>query len=92
MLAGRGSPCWDLYLAHGFGVSRPSVTYVVAESPGTIGPDGRYFPKGSIVLLDELATCEPGSLERGMGYTVPILAERIRASPTVGDRAGGRRR
>ena len=78
MMAGRGLPHWDVYLAHDFGVSAPSVTYVVAESPGTAGPDGRYFPRGSIVLLDELATHEPGSLERGMGYTVPILAERIR--------------
>jgi hypothetical protein len=76
MMAGR-EPHWDLYLAHDFGVSAPSVTYVCAESPGTTGPDGRYFPRGSIVLLDELATHEPGSLERGMGYTVPILAERI---------------
>jgi hypothetical protein len=78
MMAGRGLPHWDLYLAHDFGVSAPSVTYVCAESPGTAGPDGRYYPRGSIVLLDELATHEPGSLERGMGYTTPILAERIR--------------
>jgi hypothetical protein len=69
---------WILFLAHDFGVSAPSVTYVCAESPGTEGPDGRYYPKGSIVLLDELATNEPGSLERGMGYTTPILAERIK--------------
>src|SRR5215217_2403923 len=68
---------WKVYLAHDFGVSAPSVTYVVGESPGTTGPDGRYYPRGSIVLLDELATNEPGSFERGMGYTVPVLAERI---------------
>ena len=28
--------------------------------------------------VDELATNEPGSLTKGMGYTVPILAEAIR--------------
>jgi len=71
-------PYWDLYLAHDFGVSAPSVTFVCAESPGAIGPDGRYYPRGSIVILDELATCEPGSLERGMGYTVPRLADEIK--------------
>jgi len=76
---GGERPVWDLYLAHDFGVSAPSVTYVCAESPGTEGPDDRYYPRGSIVLLDELATHEPGSLERGMGYTVPRLAEEIRA-------------
>ena len=35
MAAGRRLPHWDLYLAHDFGVSAPSVTYVVGESPGT---------------------------------------------------------
>jgi hypothetical protein len=69
---------WELYLAHDFGVSAPSVTYVCAESPGKEGPDGRFYPRGSIILLDEFASNEPGSLERGMGYTVPVLAERIK--------------
>jgi hypothetical protein len=69
---------WSFYLAHDFGVSAPSVTYICAESPGITGPDGRYYPRGSIVLLDEFASNEPGSLERGMGYTVPVLADRIK--------------
>jgi hypothetical protein len=69
---------WKLSLAHDFGVSAPSVTYVLAESPGTDGPGGRYFPRGSVLLLDELATNEPSSLTKGMGYTVPVLAEHIR--------------
>ena len=29
-------------------------------------------------MLDELATNEPGSLSRGLGWTVPVLAEAIR--------------
>lgn len=69
---------WDFYLAHDFGVSAPSVTYVCAESPGMGGPDDRWYARGSVVLLDELATNEPNSLERGMGYTVPVLSERIK--------------
>lgn len=68
---------WDLYLAHDYGVSAPSVTYVAAESPGITGPDGRFYPRNSIVLLDELATVEPGTLDRGMGYTVPRLCAEI---------------
>jgi hypothetical protein len=76
--SGGPAPSWDLFLAHDFGVSAPSVTYVVGESPGVEGPDGRYYPKGSVVLLDEFASNEPNSLERGMGYTTPILAERIK--------------
>jgi hypothetical protein len=76
--SGGPAPAWDLFLAHDFGVSAPSVTFVCAESPGVEGPDRRYYPRGSIILLDELASNEPGSLERGMGYTVPVLAERIK--------------
>ena len=84
---------WSLYLAHDFGVSAPSVTYVVAKSPGIVGPDGRYYPRGSKVLLDELATNEPNSLERGMGYTVPVLADRIKElAKRLGHPARGRGR
>ncbi len=69
---------WDnTFLAHDFGSSATSVTYLIAESPGgTV--QGKYYPRGSLVLIDELATNEPGSLTKGMGYTVPVLAERIR--------------
>jgi hypothetical protein len=74
-----GQAGWQLRLAHDFGVSAPSVTYVVGESPGIEGPDGRYYSRGSIVLLDELATNEPDSLDRGMGYTVPRLADEVKA-------------
>jgi len=67
-----------LFLAHDFGSAAPSVTYVVAVSPGAVGPDGCWYPRDSILLLDELATNEPGSFTRGLGWTVPKLAEAIR--------------
>lgn len=69
---------WDTYVAHDFGVSAPSATYIMAVSPGAKGPDGRWYPRDSLVAVDELATNEPGRLDRGMGYTTPLLAERIR--------------
>lgn len=69
---------WETYLAHDFGSSAPSVTYLVGRSPGARGPDGRHYARDSLLLLDELATNEPGSLTKGMGYTVPVLSERIR--------------
>ncbi|MDQ2696443.1 MAG: phage terminase large subunit [Pseudomonadota bacterium] len=68
---------WRFFLAHDFGVSAPSVTYVVGISPGAQGADGRWYPRDSVVLLDELATCEPDSLTRGLGWTIPRLAEEI---------------
>jgi hypothetical protein len=70
---------WRTYLAHDFGSSAPSVTYVVAQSPGATGPDGKFYPRDSLVLVDELATNEPGNVSKGLGWTVPILAEEIRA-------------
>ncbi|MBC8394150.1 MAG: hypothetical protein H8E17_16485, partial [Deltaproteobacteria bacterium] len=69
---------WKLFLAHDYGSSAPSVTYVVAVSPGREGPDGKFYPRDSLILIDELSTNEPGSLTKGMGWTVPILAEAIR--------------
>ncbi len=69
---------WQNFLCHDFGSSAPSVTYVVARSPGATGPDGKWYSRGSLVLLDELATNEPGNVSKGMGYTIPVLAEHIK--------------
>ncbi len=69
---------WPAYLAHDFGSTAPSVTYIVAQSPGGTGPDGKFFPRNSLILVDELATNEPGNVSKGMGYTVPVLAEHIK--------------
>jgi len=66
------------YLCHDFGSSAPSATYIIAVSPGDTGPDGRYYARGSLIAVDELATNEPGRNDRGMGYTVPVLAELIK--------------
>lgn len=70
---------WDTYLAHDFGSSAPSATYLIAQSPGASGPDGRFYPRDSLILLDELATAKPDRPNEGLGWTVPILAEEILA-------------
>ena len=70
---------WGAYLTHDFGSSAPSVTYLVAEAPGGEGPDGRFYPRGSLILLDEIATAKPDRPNEGLGWTVPILAEEILA-------------
>lgn len=68
---------WGTYLAHDFGSSAPSVTYIVARSPGDeVG--GVWYPRNSLVLVDELATNKPGNLNVGLGWTVPVLADAIR--------------
>ena len=68
---------WGAYLAHDFGVAAPSVTYLCAESQGGEGPDGCYYPRGSIILVDEFASVLEDDLNRGLGMTVPELAQRI---------------
>ncbi|WP_187278841.1 terminase family protein [Methylobacterium sp. WL12] len=73
-LSGQG---FKFFLAHDYGSTSPSVTYVCAESPGAVGADGRFYARGSILLLDELATVEPNTLNKGLGYTIPHLCEAI---------------
>lgn len=69
---------WKHWLAHDYGASAPSVTYILARSPGATGPDGNYYPAGSIFALDELSFARPNALNEGMGYTVPHQAELIK--------------
>lgn len=68
---------WRTYLTHDFGSSAPSATYIIAVSPGCTGPDGRYYSRDSLVLVDELATAQRDRPNEGLGWTVPILAESI---------------
>lgn len=70
---------WRTYLAHDWGSTAPSATYIFAVSPGGEGPDGKFYPRDSLVLIDELATCKPDRPSEGMGWTVPIVAEEIHA-------------
>lgn len=70
---------WPTWLGHDFGSAAPSVTYVLAESPGATGPDGRWYSRGSIVAIDELATNKSDDrLNEGIGWTVPVLSEAIK--------------
>lgn len=68
---------WRTYLAHDFGSAAPSATYVFAVSPGD-EVAGRYYPRNSLVVVDELATNKRGSLNTGNGWTVPVRADAIK--------------
>jgi hypothetical protein len=70
---------WETWLAHDFGSSAPSATYIVAKSPGAEGPDGRYYSRDSLILVDELATNKRDQPNEGLRWTVPILSEEIRS-------------
>lgn len=68
---------WQVYLAHDFGVAAPSVTYLCVESPGGEAPDGRFYPRGSVILVAEDAVVHPDDDNAGLGLTVPDQASRI---------------
>ena len=68
---------WDSYLTHDFGSSAPSVTFLMLRSPGATH-EGKFYPRGSIVLVDELAAVSRTNLNVGLGWTVAVTAEAIR--------------
>lgn len=67
---------WATWLAHDFGSSAPSVTYICAQSPGE-SVAGRWYPRGSIVLIDELAAHRRDNLNMGLGWTAATTGEAI---------------
>ena len=68
---------WNYYLAHDYGYSAPSATYLIARSPGEKGPDGRFYPRDSLVLIDELATALPGQPNTGLQWTIDRISDEI---------------
>ncbi|WP_162274844.1 phage terminase large subunit [Rhodoferax antarcticus] len=67
---------WDTWLAHDFGSSAPSVTYIMAQSPGDFH-EGKFYPRGSVVLVDELAAVQRDNLNKGLNWTAATTAEGI---------------
>jgi hypothetical protein len=68
---------WQRWLAHDYGSSAPSVTLLLARSPGG-EYCGKYYPRGSVIVLDEFATYQPDDLNEGIKLSIPALAERIK--------------
>ena len=70
-----GEP-WDTWLAHDYGSAAPSVTYIMCRSPGAeLG--GRFYPRDSVLLLDELAAHRRDDFTKGLGWTAATTAENI---------------
>lgn len=68
---------WKSWIAHDFGSSAPSVTYLIAQSPGATH-EGKFYPRDSLVLVDELAAVRRDNLNQGLGWTASTTAEAIR--------------
>ncbi len=70
-------PDWETYIAGDHGSAAPAVFYLCARSPGAQGPDRRWYPPGCVVLVDEVAFVEKDTLNKGLGLTVPTMAEEV---------------
>ena len=70
---------WKFWLAMDHGTAAPLVCYVMAGSPGADGPDGRYYPEWSVILVDEYACHRPSDLSKAFGWTIPQLCVPIKA-------------
>jgi hypothetical protein len=68
---------FHVFLSHDFGSAAPSVTYIMAKSPGAEWED-RWWPRGSLIAVDELATCKPNNPAVGLGWNVDQIASAIR--------------
>jgi hypothetical protein len=64
---------WSWWLGHDWGYSSPSVTYLGGRSPGA-KVEGRWYPRGSIVVLAEVATCQDDQLHKGQELSVADVA------------------
>lgn len=67
---------WDHWISHDYGSSAPSVTYLIAKSPGAEF-EGKFYPRGSLLVIDELAAVRRNNLNLGLGWTAATTAEAI---------------
>jgi hypothetical protein len=70
---------WRFHLTMDYGVAAPTVVYLMATSPGATGPDGRYYPRKSIVILAEWSTSLPGRPNDGSGMVIPLICEHLKS-------------
>lgn len=67
------SKIWMPKIGMDWGSGAPSVCYIGLESPGV-----RHFPKGSLILADELATHDPDDLNQGLNWPPSKLADAVK--------------
>jgi hypothetical protein len=68
---------WHFRLGMDWGYSAPTVCYLCAVSPGA-KVEGRWYPRGSVLLLDEVCTARPGQPHVGSELSVEDVAVLIR--------------
>jgi Phage terminase large subunit len=68
---------WMHFLGMDYGTAAPCAVYLAAISPGA-EHEGKFYPRGSIVLADELYMAQPKDPSKGLFLTVPEQAELIK--------------
>lgn len=64
---------WQFRLGMDWGFSAPCIVYLYGRSPGAV-VDGRFYPRGSILLLDEVSTARGEQLHVGSEMAVADVA------------------
>lgn len=68
----------DAWLAHDQGTARPYVTYVMVETTDDLlAPDGQFYPRGSIIAVDESTSATADALDDGGGMQIPEICADI---------------
>src|SRR5262249_46571239 len=68
---------WRFYLAMDWGFSAPCIVYLCGRSPGAM-VQGRYYPRGSVLLLDEISTAREDQLHIGSEMVVADVALKVK--------------
>ena len=67
---------WNVFISIDWGSSAPADVQIVAESPGAT-VNGQFISRGSLVIVDELATNTLDSLTLGLQWTTAKLGEAV---------------
>ena len=68
---------WTFWIALDWGYSAPAICYLMGRSPGQT-VEGRYYPRGSVLLLDEVCTACSGQPHVGAELSVEDVARLIK--------------
>lgn len=67
---------WRHWISVDHGSKRPAVAYLLVESPGATY-EGKFYPRGSIIALDEYAEYREDNLNEAFNSTIQQIAEGI---------------
>lgn len=68
---------WKPFIGIDYGTAAPCAVYLAAISPGST-VNGRYYPRDSIALLDELYLAQASNNTKGLNLTIDVCADRIK--------------